>query len=72
MHANAPERSCSLLQYFVRAGLHAAASELVNECEQKRIQLKIPTRNALKGVDVEEVKVGSGHKDIKVAGSNNS
>ncbi|CAD5210704.1 unnamed protein product [Bursaphelenchus okinawaensis] len=54
--AQLAEVSRAVYQYFVRAGLHAAARELVNECEKKRIQLKIPPRHVLRGNDIEEVK----------------
>ncbi|CAD5215269.1 unnamed protein product [Bursaphelenchus xylophilus] len=54
--AQLAEVARAVYQYFVRAGLHSAARELVNECEKKRIQLKIPPRHVLRGNDVDEVK----------------
>ncbi|KAI6197109.1 LisH domain-containing protein ARMC9 [Aphelenchoides besseyi] len=46
----------AVYQYFVRAGLHAAATALVTECDNKRINLKISPPNILKGVDLDEIK----------------
>ncbi|KAI6172200.1 LisH domain-containing protein ARMC9 [Aphelenchoides besseyi] len=50
------EVSRAVYQYFVRAGLHAAATALVTECDNKRINLKISPPNLLKGVDLDEIK----------------
>ncbi|KAI6242630.1 LisH domain-containing protein ARMC9 [Aphelenchoides fujianensis] len=54
--AQLAEVTRAVYQYFVRAGLHAAATSLVTECDNKRIHLKINPPNLIKGVDLDEIK----------------